>query len=516
MKKMGKGARKRLLHQENLISKEEKVQKEMAEKRKNKIVYFSIFFFILIVIVGIVATRLVSKHISESGSALRKQVIMNTEHYTIDGAMMTYYIHSEINNFQKEDQGKTLDLSKDLKEEKCSLPDVKDQTWYEYFADKAKTKASRDLVFAEAAYDVKFELDEKGKEEVEEQLSSLEEEAKNKNEDLKAYIVSNFGQGVQMDDIRKVVSLQELGYKYKEEYKQNLTFTDVEKENFLKNNSKYYNTCDYYTITFVSSVEDGMTQEQIDSYNKSSLIWAEGLADCHSVASFESYLYGYFTKYYEERSQEYTDETIRNEIDKTAVIVKDFEYNDSELADWALDSSRKVGDTKIINGDNQYEVYMIVTAPHKSSYTTKNVRAIWLSSDTYTNITNANSQARKILVEWKKNPTEENFKKLAEKYSDDKYAASKGGLMENCLKDQIDESLSKWIYDSSREYADYSIIKQNEEGYYIAFYVGDGIESWKAVADHYIRDDEINQQFEIWQKEFHVKTNAVKLDKLKI
>ena len=42
------------------------------------------------------------------------------------------------------------------------------------------------------------------------------------------------------------------------------------------------------------------------------------------------------------------------------------------------------------------------------------------------------------------------------------------------------------------------------------------MESWKAVADHYIRDDEINQQFEIWQKEFHVKTNAVKLDKLKI
>lgn len=515
---MSKGARKRILYQESIAARQEKEEKEKKEQKRTRFVYTCVALVCVLIFVITIGGHLLVKTLTENGTFIRHKTIMKSDHYTIDGAMMTYYIHSELNDYvsQNSDDLESigLDTEKSLKEQSCTI-DEDTQTWFDYFSVKAQNKVHNMLVVAEAAYEAGVELSDEDLQEIQAEIDKIDQEANTQKMDKKEFMVKNYGQGVKEEDLINALKLNRISAKYKSQYKESLTFTDQEIKEFAEKNTKYFNVCDYYTITFVSSITDDMTEADIQAYNASSLKWAEGLAECHTVESFEDYLYAYFKKYFVERNQEYTDESIWEQIHSTATIVRDYRYADNELGNWALDSNREVGDTKIISGDNKYEVYMLVTKPHKDSYKTRNCRAIWFSLNHYNNSTTANTEARKVLAEWKKGDmTEDSFEKLATDYTDDTVAKEKGGLMDNCLKDEIDSTLSTWLYDTSRKKGDYSIINEEDSGNYVVYYLGEGNDSWKVIATEYAQDDSLDKQFAKWQDTYLTSTDALKLEEL--
>lgn len=79
-------------------------------------------------------------------------------------------------------------------------------------------------------------------------------------------------------------------------------------------------------------------------------------------------------------------------------------------------------------------------------------------------------EAQKILDEYlASDRSETTFANMAVKYSSCP-SASQGGLLSNTLKGKTVEAFDAWIFDESREYGDYDLIR-TEYGYHIMFFV---------------------------------------------
>jgi len=92
-------------------------------------------------------------------------------------------------------------------------------------------------------------------------------------------------------------------------------------------------------------------------------------------------------------------------------------------------------------------------------------------------------EAQKILDEYKKNPTVENFAELTKKYTDD--VDSEGnpnndGLYENVADDgQYVEAFTNWAVDETRKPGDTGIV-QTEYGFHVMYYVEANDDAWHA------------------------------------
>lgn len=179
----------------------------------------------------------------------------------------------------------------------------------------------------------------------------------------------------------------------------------------------------------------------------------------------------------------------------TDIAYADLEAVSEELAKWAYDDARKVGDkTAIDNGDGSYTIILMTVLPHKdTSVSSSDVRHILVKFETENDedgeeieLTTAQkaeykAEAQKILDEYKKNPTVENFAELTKKYTDDVDSEgnpNSNGLYENVADDgQYVEAFTNWAVDSSRKPGDTGIV-ETEYGYHVMYYVEANGDAW--------------------------------------
>ena len=177
-------------------------------------------------------------------------------------------------------------------------------------------------------------------------------------------------------------------------------------------------------------------------------------------------------------------------------------YNE-ELSKWAYDDARKAGDTAVVVGSNNVSyVVMMKTLPVKdtSSYSS-DVRHILIqfpekntdgtatsvkdekTGQTTTTVTDATKKATKdkaqaILDEYLKNPTEDNFAKLAKEKTEDPGSKETGGLYEGVMNDgTYVKSFTDWSIAEERKAGDTGIV-ETEYGYHIMYFVKAGNLSW--------------------------------------
>ena len=119
---------------------------------------------------------------------------------------------------------------------------------------------------------------------------------------------------------------------------------------------------------------------------------------------------------------------------------------------------------------------------YEDDYYTKDVRHILFRFDYYDTEEACLAEAEKILEEYKTDPTEEHFAKLANKYSDDgtkrnedgtRTEKTDGGVYRNVPLGQMVEPFDDWIYDEARVPGDTGIVKTTF-GYHIMYFIGDG------------------------------------------
>ena len=112
------------------------------------------------------------------------------------------------------------------------------------------------------------------------------------------------------------------------------------------------------------------------------------------------------------------------------------------------------------------------------------------SSVTDTEKAKCKAEAQAILDEYKKNPTVENFAKLATEKTDDGGSRENGGLYEKVADDgQYVEAFAKWVVDPSRKPGDTDIV-ETEYGYHVMYYVKANDDAWYATVKNAIFTEE--------------------------
>ncbi len=514
---MGKGNRNRLAYQAEKIEKESKLAAEKKKRKRTKKALALIAIVCVLAVVVSCGIVILNNRNIQNGNKIRKLNTISTDHYYVDGAMMSYFIHNEYISYTNENSGILstvgLDTSANLKDQTCNLEGT-EQSWFSYFANKAKNHVQKMLIVCEAAESAGYSLDDEGKEYIDTQLKLLHDQADKQKQDIDTYISSNYGIGVKEFDIRNALQLETLSSQYQAKYKNDLSFTDDVLSKFYKENSMYFNSVSYYTISFISSVTEDMTSEEIADCTSPTYSWASGLAECKSINAFMDYMKGYYKQYFVDRGQSYTEQDIQDQIDSTVTFVSDYTYTDTELGKWACDASRNIGDTKLIEvpEEYKYEVYMIASKPKIKSSITKNFVSIKFSDETYGNDSNASSKAKEVLFNWKNSDkTLDSFKSFASKENDE----LNHGIMDNKRLQDLTSAVGEWVFDASRKSGDCEIVSDKDnDDVYLLYYIGDGFEEWKVTAKLEYAKKEYDKAVEKWQNQYKLTTNALAIDKI--
>lgn len=141
------------------------------------------------------------------------------------------------------------------------------------------------------------------------------------------------------------------------------------------------------------------------------------------------------------------------------------------LEDWLFDSSRKAGDTTVIENTSGNSYYVVAFEDRYLDDTpTVNIRAV----------VTADGNAQAILEEWQGGAaTEESFADICDKYNDSSVISTVGGLMENVQPSMMMEDIETWIADSSRKEGDTTAVSSEEDGYsYVLYYIGESDPWW--------------------------------------
>jgi len=141
------------------------------------------------------------------------------------------------------------------------------------------------------------------------------------------------------------------------------------------------------------------------------------------------------------------------------------------LKDWLFDSSRKAGDTTVIENTSAHSYYVVAFEDrYLDDAPTVNIRAV----------VTADGNAQAILEEWQEGEaTEESFADICNKYNDPSVVSAVGGLMENVQPSVMTEEIEAWISDSARKTGDTTVISPEDDQYsYVLYYIAESDPWW--------------------------------------
>ena len=479
---MGKGARKRLDRQ---VQAQQQAQTAAAQKKaadRKRILWIAVAI-VAVVAIGLTLFFTLFNRGNKGDGTFRDKIVMTSEHFQVDGAMMSFFIHSEVGLYVKNNASTLslvgLDTESDLKSQPCSEAGA--ETWYDYFANLAIQRVSYYLYLAEGATEAGITLDDDDKEYLDNQMQLVRDQAAQAKQEVELFVEENFGKGVTLDDIYRAIEIRRLGDKLRPHVESGVSYTDEELSTYYADNATKLNTCDYYAFTFDNTVVGGEDK-------------AEELAECHDEAAFRAYLEEYYRRNYEDIGQSYNEAEIKAAFDTNVKVVEGYIYEETDLSDWALDPERQVGDTHVFEEEYGYTVYFITKAPARLDYKTCNYRQIVLTDTTDTIEVNRRTKINQIRDEYLAGEqTEAAFAALAERYNESKDSRASGGLCSDMRREDVGEKACDWLFDDSRKAGDIRIIKEDGDSYYLIYYIGEGEVCWKVTADAQIKEAAFNR-----------------------
>lgn len=212
----------------------------------------------------------------------------------------------------------------------------------------------------------------------------------------------------------------------------------------------------------------------------------------------------------EAKDDEYWKTETAKSVDYNDYYKADLTEMNEDLAEWLFKEGRLANDKEVITIDEEKGVYAVVfmiNPQHKNTApATHDVRHILVAFPTDDDGKTLEikdeekptykAKAQAILDEYLKNPTEENFTKLATEKSEDPGSAEDGGLYADLTAStNFVQEFKDWYLDESRKVGDTGII-ETSYGYHIMYYAKAGEESWKAAATEAVFETEYNKYFD--------------------
>lgn len=482
-----------------LAAKKKRRQKEKQQalqKKENtkKVLKISLIVFIavcvLVAIVFIVITI-----IDNSGAKIRSQTFLKTEHYNIDGAMMSCFIYDSYNSF-KEYYGTYLssliDTSKDLKEQSCTYATedmgTGERTWFDYFVSDAESSATSILRACELAHSMNISL-------TDEELDAINIRAKQTD-------LSAIGNGVTTKDVANCLKLKVLAYKCVSEISEDINISDEEIEKYYLDDKDEFDQIEYLSVSYTYTSEN---KAKIDAR-------VDALTNAADKDEFVELLKKYYTS-------DGTTDVEKAIYDCTFKVTK----TNNELADdeveWLF--SAQVNDIKSFTTESKDEttggsvtIYLVASEPCPNNSHTKSVRHILFDSNEYGSLEEAERLAKNVVEKLKANNTLEYFKELVCAYSSDSGSVSNGGLYSNVKENALVASFNDWAFDENRQPGDIDLISSTY-GYHIVYFEGEGLPAYKGDIYSALFDEKFNLRTDSLMKDISVDRNSGVLKDIK-
>ena len=395
------------------------------------------------------------------------------------------------------------------------LGNPENPTWADAFKYATISQILQVKFGASKAIENGITLTEDQEKEIDKYIEDARTNAKKYDYSLDRWLHSQIGKGISEKLVREMQKESYLATAYYEKLEKDTTnaITDEQINTEYKNNPDMYDIIDarIYTIAAVTAnVKGDATAEEKKA--------AEDKAAAETKANAEKFLAAVTD---EESFIKQAQKAILTADNKSTVKAEEstlaekvhyaeLESLSEDLAKWAYDDARKVGDKATFkNADGSYTVIYMTSLAHKdTSASSSDVRHILVQFETKKDADGKEikltaqdkakykAEAQKILDEFNKNPTVENFAELTKKYTDDVDSNGKpnnDGLYENVADDgQYVEAFTKWAVDSARKPGDTGIV-ETEYGYHVMYYVEANDDAWYASVKNAIFAEEFSK-----------------------
>lgn len=378
-----------------------------------------------------------------------------------------------------------------------------DQTWYEFIRESVDTQMKEMTALYDEAMKEDFVLSDDDKTALEDNIDSFKtgyEDAGYTN--LQSYLNASFGKGSSMSTISSLLEKYYISQAYAESKQESFTYTSEDLQAYYSENK---DELDNYT--YISAFVDGSVPEE------DSTVTDDNSTDSQDAESTEASETSIDESAETETSDENTDaaaeeamanaKTIADEIVAQGATADEFKAAvlaetqsevaestsqgsslSSTYADWLKDSSRREGDTTVVETDTGYYAVYFINRDD-NSYKTINVRHILIKAvadedGSYSD--EAKDTAKKavedLLAEWNSgDATEDSFAELANANSEDAGSNTNGGLYEDVYKGQMVTEFNDWCFDPDRKTGDTGIVygeSSSYAGYHAVYFVGEG------------------------------------------
>ena len=434
-----------------------------------------------------------------------RAVVMETENFKITEDLFQYYMNLNLSSFYAANsayfQYMNFDITKPLRSQ--TLGEGSEETWFDYFAENTKKSVAEDLLLAEYAKEMNCSLDDGDREEIEKNVKSLEEQAKEAGRETDEYIKANLGSLISADTVRKVYEIHLLAEKGRAAVNASFDYTDEELEKYLNDNYSDFYTADYLTLT-VGNRETpvGLSADELEkSFEKA---YETAVKINNSVKDKESFLSAaedYYRSVYtvvKEKPDDAEEGVISEEELSSLVfdcIKEKAPYKKQDSTDALIFSEDRAAGEHFIIEDKEMgncTLYFILSPVSLDDGPTVTLRNIFLSSEKHEQL---EKDAQNIVDEWtQKGQTEDMFAYLAAVYGEDA-SKQKGGLVECAGEDEMDEAVAKWCFDLTRKEGDCTMINA-DGGIHILYFKSRAETGWKEQARLAMSEGGYNEKLE--------------------
>ena len=521
---MGKGNRARLERAQNKLDQPQ--INVAAKKQKPNWANTAIVLFIAAVLV----LSLALSTLQNSGAMMRASAAVKSDNYTVSGTMISYFFNSQyssfINTYGSVASYLGLDTSKSLKEQSCAM--LENGTWFDYFMSTTTTYVEELLNCCEYAKANGITLDAEDEAEIDEAIEALNETAFNSNYSLNGYISAVYGSGVKVKDLRASMELILLANKAaiaaNDKLEAALTeesivaYFDEHPESFisasylvreLETTLATIDQDDYAdTAAYEAAVAEAKQAYETEKANL--LAVAKEFESSKDHQAFLDKLTADITAqydgYYDDDSsltdaEREAKEKTQIAADLEAALVEGYAYQDpaaedsEELAKWLFADGRKIGDTYVIEDEDEeagtYTVYAycVTTTASREEYTTVNMAyAMFPASEAASSTVAADIKAKLAGV-----TTEEGFESVMADQS-----SSGHGVIEDLRKNSFGyETVDEYLFADGRVAGDCEVINCGTDYIAVVLYMGEGDVAWHSAA----KSAALNEQMTAWYEE---------------
>lgn len=382
-----------------------------------------------------------------------------------------------------------------LDSQPCTM--LEEGSWRDYFLDAALSQMVQNQALVDYAEAQGISL-------TEEELAALDANFEGLDEIASLYgfagadnyLAANYGEGVNLDAVRRAEQQMALASKAASEYFDSLQYDEaVLKEHYksFEGSKDIYDYAYYYVAATATEVtaEDGTVSSEVSEEAK-----AEAAAIAKDIKA--SYEKG------EDIKAALNAAVTANVPDASCTLRSGASGSSisSVYSQWMM-GSRNQGDIEVFDDENGSYV-VVFGSRDDNNYKMAQVRhilvkAIASEDGSYTDEAKAKAKQRaeELLAQWQAgDKTEESFAAMAEQYSEDAGSNTNGGLYDEVYKGMMVEEFDAFCFEGHKA-GDTAIVYGDNgsyAGYHIMYYVGEG----ELYSDFVARNDLANTDFSQW------------------